>query len=528
LPVDAPCQVLLVLDQIDDYAVAHQARFVRGNTVVAPEQFEEANADWAAIGGLLRKGSIRLLIVCRADAAGILDALRFTRGTTFLLPRIDQQVIGPILDRVTQADEGAPVVADPEHGWLQLKAQLLRDLAAGGTQILPVQLAIGLDSVRRFRSLTPAEYAKNGGVRGLERLHIERHLHDAARAAGLGDDALLRGLACLVTEDGLKTKRATLPEFAQAIGVTGSGAAALETAVEHLIRWRILRRQSGAEGEYLLLHHDYLARGVREVQRQANYWVELLRERARELEEAFGWRQRWRALLPLVAQARLFRGRLRGRFRYGENRRLALWSTLRFLPVAAALGLVTGAGWWVDRANQQQLAERVLAGVSSDREVSRDEAREWRQLAGARWPARSHAVHIALSRPSIAPKAEAKADLLTHAAVGLDPAGELSRQLVRETILPVLDQCDPSSCAASRTIALHLRVAESEAGAVARALVMRMESEKDSDALAGLANALAGLSGSSKRKTCNPVPRCWSSGWRASRTTLPFRDWVRH
>jgi membrane protein implicated in regulation of membrane protease activity len=37
LPIDAPCQVLLVVDQIDDYAVAHQARFVRGHTVVAPE-----------------------------------------------------------------------------------------------------------------------------------------------------------------------------------------------------------------------------------------------------------------------------------------------------------------------------------------------------------------------------------------------------------------------------------------------------------------------------------------------------------
>jgi hypothetical protein len=110
-----------------------------------------------------------------------------------------------------------------------------------------VQLAIVLDSVRRFRSLTPSEYAKNGGVRGLERLHIERHLHDAARAARLGDDALLRGLMCLVAENGLKTNRATLQEFAQAIGVTGSETAALETSVDHLIRWRILRRQSGAE-----------------------------------------------------------------------------------------------------------------------------------------------------------------------------------------------------------------------------------------------------------------------------------------
>ena len=218
-------------------------------------------------------------------------------------------------------------------------------------------------------------------MRGLERLHIERHLHDAARAGGLTPDALLRGLLCLVAENGLKTKRATLSELAQAIGVAGPGAAALETVVEHLIRWRILRRQSGTEGEYLLLHHDYLARGVREVYRQANHWVELLRERTQELEEAFGWRQRWRALLPLVAQLRLCWARLRGRFRYGEHRRLAFWSTLRLLPVAVVLAGVIGAGWWVDRVNQQQLAERVLAGVSSDRRVSRDEAQEWRQMA---------------------------------------------------------------------------------------------------------------------------------------------------
>jgi len=504
LPLHASRQMLLVLDQIDDYAVAHQAGFVRGHTVVAPEQFEEANADWAAIGSLVRKGSIHLLIVCRADAAGILDALRFTRARTILLPRIDQQLISPILDRVTQADERAPVVADPEHGWLQLKAQLLRDLAAGGSQILPVQLAIGLDSVRRFRSLTPAEYAKNGGVRGLERLHIERHLHDAAGAAGLGDDALLRGLACLVTENGLKTQRATLQEFAQAIGVTGPGATALETAVEHLIRWRILRRQSGAEGEYLLLHHDYLARGVREVQRQANYWVELLRERTRELEEAFGWRQRWRSLLPLIAQARLFWGRLRGRFRYGEHRRLAFWSTLRLLPVAVALAVITGAGWWVDRANQQQLAERVLAGISSGTVVSRDEAQEWRQLAGARWPARFHAVRIALSRPSIARKAIETADLLAHAAVGLDPTGELSRQLARETILSALDQRPSTLFVARGAIAGRLRHTRPEARDLARGLVKLMKAEQNSHALSSLGLALARLSGKLEAKEVRP------------------------
>lgn len=247
LPLDAPCQVLVVLDQIDDYAVAHQARFVRGHTVVDRERFEATNADWSALGSLVRQGSIHVLIVCREDAIGDLNALRSIEATNFKLYRVDRQLISRILDQITQADEEGPVVADPEHGWRQLKERLLRDLSDRRSQILPVQIAIGLDSVRRFAFLTPAEYAKKDGLRGLERRHIEQHLHDAASEAGLVPDALLRGLVCLIAENGMKTKRATLQEFAQAIGVTGPGVAALETAVKHLIRCRILRRQSAAE-----------------------------------------------------------------------------------------------------------------------------------------------------------------------------------------------------------------------------------------------------------------------------------------
>jgi hypothetical protein len=50
-------------------------------------------------------------------------------------------------------------------------------------------------------------------------------------------------------------------------------------------------------------------------------------------------------------------------------------------------------------------------------------------LAGARWPARLHAVQIILSRHSIAVKVIDKAELLAHATAGLDPTGDLSRQL---------------------------------------------------------------------------------------------------
>jgi hypothetical protein len=60
------------------------------------------------------------------------------------------------------------------------------------------------------------------------------------------------------------------------------------------------------------------------------------------------------------------------------------------------------------------------------------------------WPTsgrrHGYAVRIAVSDDSIAERAVWRADLLTHAAVGLDPTGELSRQLLREAILPAIHE----------------------------------------------------------------------------------------
>ena len=273
LPPEAARQLLVVIDQLDDYAVAHREHFVSGNTVRSPKAFEESNGDWAALAQLVREGIVHLLIVCRSDAAAILDALRFSGTTTFLLGRIEPRLISPILDRITSDDGEGEVVADLEFGWQQLRERLLRDISAGGTSVLPVQLAVALDSLRRFRFLTPVEYAKSGSIRGLERLHIERHVREGARVVGIDEVALLRGLVCLVTEDGSKSQRMKVAELRQAVGGT-SGRSDLQPVIDHLVRARILREQKGDDGDYLLLHHDYLAHGVREAYRQTNYWEE--------------------------------------------------------------------------------------------------------------------------------------------------------------------------------------------------------------------------------------------------------------
>jgi hypothetical protein len=261
LPPHARRRLLLVADQFDDYLSAHQGQFFRGRVLLQPAEIEGSNPDWAALAGLLREGCLHLLVVSRTDAAASLDALRFTGTKTFLLRRLDTRLVAPLLDLITRPEkEGEPVVDNPEYGWLQLKARLLRDLSAAG-QMLPVQLAVALDSLRRFRFLTLGEYKRYGGARGLERLHIERHLDDIAQGFGIPQAALLRGLLRLTTDDGTKTRRASWADFARAVMGDDTPQDRLRPACEHLERWHIVRRYAGEAEEGLLLHHDYLARG---------------------------------------------------------------------------------------------------------------------------------------------------------------------------------------------------------------------------------------------------------------------------
>jgi energy-coupling factor transporter ATP-binding protein EcfA2 len=151
LPRDAASRLLLVFDQIDDYITVRREFFIRDRIVVARESIEKVNADWGIIAKLVRESAIQLLLVCRSDAAVTLDSLRFSRPVSVLLPRVDEQLIRPLLDRLTEDDGKGAVIEDPDYGWTQLKSRLLRDLSTGGGQVLPVQLAVALESLRRLR-----------------------------------------------------------------------------------------------------------------------------------------------------------------------------------------------------------------------------------------------------------------------------------------------------------------------------------------------------------------------------------------
>ncbi len=162
LPHHGARKLLLILDQLDDYLMAHQPHIVNRRKVVSPSQLMAANADWAALARLIAEDRLHVVLVCRADSAATLDAFRFTDNIVmYLLPGVDARLLAPLLDELTNASDQEVVVADPDYGWVQLKSRLLRDASATG-QVLPLQLAMALNSLRRLQYLTPREYERHG------------------------------------------------------------------------------------------------------------------------------------------------------------------------------------------------------------------------------------------------------------------------------------------------------------------------------------------------------------------------------
>jgi predicted sugar kinase/membrane protein implicated in regulation of membrane protease activity len=506
LPRHVPRRLLLILDQVDDYVVAHRNYMLRENKVLTSDELVQASPDWSALANLVTSDRLHLLLVCRNDIFSRLDSFRFAKVASFTLWRIDKQLITPLLDQVTEGDGKGAVVENPEYGWLQLKSRLLRDLSAGTQHILPIQLAVALDSLRRFRTLTLGEYARNEGARGLERLHIERHLSEIARSRRIDEGALLRGLMLLVIERGQKTQRATRQAFCNEVLSGGPPNADLLPVIEHLIRWRILRYQLSDDGEYLLLHHDFLARGVWEAHRQANRWAEFLRQRSREFKDALTWLQRWRALLPPIAQLRLLGARVRRRFSFGEHRAFAFWSVLRFVPLIAFLVCSYFAYVWVDIMRQEQFAEGIFAGLGTD-DVDENEARDWASLAAAKEEARLRAVRRGLAKPAVAAKLSDKASFLVHALIGLDPTGQFSRSFARQIVLPTIrDYRTPNDALSFVVKCIELlRLGHAETNTIATALIERMKTEKDIEVLSSLAKALGSLSGKPDTKAIQPL-----------------------
>ncbi len=477
-PASAARRLLLILDQFDDYLSAHRSRFYEGTTLRRPGDIEAQNPDWHGFAEALRSGSICGLVVARSEAGGSLAALCFVEEAAIAreqLMRLQGNLVAPLLGRLTEAVNGQTVVSDPELGWLQLRSRLLRDLEASGEgQILPIQLSVALNSLRLLRYLTPSEYERNGGLRGLERLHVERHAQKAAEATAGPVAAVLEALLTLVNADGTKTRPGQRADFESVLSRHGAASNAAERAIRQLEDDKLLRRVPGeSEGaETLLLYHDYLARGVREAYRQANRWTELLREKTALFQEAIGWRQRWRALLSPVEQLRLLRERLRGGFSFAERRRFVSLSALRWTPYLAALILAGLSAWQIDRYLGRQVAAEAIQAIGHGGSVTSAEAKQLLRLAAAGREASTHALRLAAGDPATAQRATTRVDPLISLTVGLDPSGERSLDIAESIVWPAINGAHTNSeiIIFAGTLGSHLHLAPPAAKQLAKSL----------------------------------------------------------
>lgn len=488
----APSKLLIVLDQIDDYLLEHSSHFLHRRKVISADRLMSLNPDWELLSYAIRTKRVHVIIVGRSDAV-MLDALQICPYTKFVLSRLDPHLIRPLFELITKSEPGDDVVESPANGWSQLKARLLRDLSASG-QVLPMQLVIALDSLRRLRYLTTSEYVRSGGLLGLERLYIERHASDISREAGLDRNRVLHALLRLTTEDGSKTCRMLRPEFvATAIGESADSDIS-QRLIDHLARNRLVRTQTGREGEFLMLYHDYLARGVIASHRHQNRWTEQLRVASRDLKQASTWSQKWAALLNVRTLLSLSIARLLGHFHFGEHRRVAALSLLRTVPFFIAAAISISIWGWATGVQERHEACNQIAQLAAEG-TGQFDPKAWESLAGASEAARVHAAAFALSRPTLARTIAARADLFVHSLAGLDPLSAVSSRLVDEALLPALTDHHDSVAVihAVGAFAKQLEPSEVDVHRVATLLAKGLAESKDRSVQSEFATALKSL-----------------------------------
>lgn len=434
------------------------------------------------------------LVVTRNDTRAGLDAIRFCDARSYTLSRVEQNLIAPLFDEITApASDGAPIVDQPELGWNQLRERLLSDLASQEGQILPIQLAVSLDAIRRWRFLTVAQYRTQGGLAGLERLHVQGYVQETAHATGLSVATLIAVLLRLTDPIRKKARRASFSEFVQSL--TSVFPDVLRRALTTLEERRIVRRVAhaeGASGEAWLLYHDYLARGVMEAHRASDRWRLLLDEQARAWQRADGWREKWRLLLPLRTQARLAWEILRRRLRISAYRRYMAWSILRFVPALVIVAAVYWAYDWVEFQQELQIAQSTIAALDTNEGISENEATHFQKLIGTRWRAKQRALQDVLESADVSDRALKHIDMLIHVTVGLDKTGERSDAVVgmcRQT-LAFSQSATSSRIFASKLLA---KVRISDPKILAQTLLESMKTEQDSETLAALAEMVSVL-----------------------------------
>jgi hypothetical protein len=251
------------------------------------------------------------------------------------------------------------------------------------------------------------------------------------------------------------------------------------------------------------LYHDYLSRGVLAAEKRANSWTTLLKDGQDAFENAGGsWVGRWRSLLSPLQQLQLAWNRLRGRFRFGEYRRFALWSLLRFAPFAIGCFLVTAVYLRVTQDQKQHeakvngvaLAEQI--GHSDESQLEEGEA-IW-TLAQANSLTRRYFWEHTLNNPDCVAGTLKHVDLTFHATVGLDVDGRARQFLVDSILSPALRKSSKDThalCLIAKLYTAADATRDDFASQLRKDLFAQLRDARGLDAKASLAEALAALPG---------------------------------
>ncbi len=342
---------LLVFDQFDDYQARHRERFLTGRqSWLAKDELKLKNDFWRMVSEQVAAGTVRLMVVTRTDSADGLECIRFTDDLESKpLSLVDGIYLPQLLDSLAPEGVDPPVIANPDFGWTQLKVRLAADLQDNGL-VLPQRVRTVLQGLRTLPALTVGEYKRAGGAEGAEAAFVLNAIGKAARASGLEPGSIRSLLAALVDRgDGRIRPKARPRSKNELEQILGQGKRC-QSAIDALELSELLRQVPNVEtGEIdWCLDHDYLATAVIAEQRKSNRDLTLLRDgEAAWRRSTGGWRASWRTLLPIGTQLAVLWSRLRGRLRYQEFGRYALWSTLRFAPPLIVLAAIPSVTFYV-------------------------------------------------------------------------------------------------------------------------------------------------------------------------------------
>jgi len=401
---------VLLFDQLDDYQTRHREKFLTDpeRTLLSAEALTVANPFWREMADLLKSGGVRCLFTTRSDAKIGLESIRFQEPKAYPLDPLEK---GAATDLLTDVAKDA--IYHPERSFEQLRERLLDDLAADGW-VLPIQMQVAFSGLADLRYLSVAEYERQGGLPGLEALHLETRISAAARAEGVSMADVRAVLLAMVDRGTRKTLPLPMEKLLKIF--SGGNPAKLQNLLEKLEVDEVVRRRidPGGEGSVWLLDHDYLSRGLLELDRRAQRWQLFLEESVRSYEGAKGVVNRWKKLLPPTVQLRLIYERLRGRLMYGRTTGYARLSTVKLL-VWLFVPLGVWSGWNVLNAKKE--AERLFAEFGQE-ELATGELRTLWDLSRKGSTIRHAFLDTAFAHGPNARRFNIRGDSAFHAAVG--------------------------------------------------------------------------------------------------------------